>query len=186
VAKSHKDTYRKDLVKTLLIVCEGSTDQHFLNYLKELYYVKNKYYTIKIQNAHGGGNTLNHSKSWKFHKYLIVQDTDKNFPAKNKLKNKHIIGMTPCLEGFFLKILKKEVNNDSNTCKKRWADYIKKDIKDIPKIIPEDYKEYLPKEKLDGVRKSVKELQALLDFFEGKWPDKPLYCKPSFEKITKN
>lgn len=184
MAKSH--IYRKNLVKTLLIVCEGSTDEYFLNYLKELYYAKNKYYTIKIQNEYGGGNILkyfNQSKSYRFNQNLILMDTDRNFPTKNKLKRKaHIIGMTPCLEGMFLQILQKEISNGSNACKKGWANYTKKDIKDIAKITSEDYKEYLPKEKLDGARERIPALQKLLNFFEGDWPDKPIYYKPHLDK----
>ncbi|VGE60534.1 Uncharacterised protein [Klebsiella quasipneumoniae] len=105
---------KKEINRTKLIMCEGVSDRAFIERLKILYHVRNCGFSVRLDDAGGGGPksailaAINSYGS--FDKKYVFIDSDIPIPvdAKSAARNHGIIILqsTPwCLEGMLLKIM---------------------------------------------------------------------------------
>lgn len=113
--------------RTILVVVEGDTEFAFCRYLKSLG-SRERNLQIHIKNAHGGSPdkivamARRLAKQSAYDQVAIVFDQDKALTAQGE---KFISSMrattfrfTPCVEGFFLKLMGRPVEQDTASCKR--------------------------------------------------------------------
>jgi hypothetical protein len=168
----HVKPYRAQR-KTLLAVGEGKAEVAFLKHLKQLYCSGGNGVAVTIRNAHGKGpgnviaTAIGASSSASYDKKVCLLDTDLEWTSENKhdakRKKIELVGSTPCLEGLLLRILGKMVLRDSSACKQQLRDLTHKNM-----LEPEDYVDNFCYARLQSVRLSITELEAILGLYEGK------------------
>ena len=154
---------------TILLVGEGRADWAFLKHIKSLYISRGCGVSATVRNAHGKGPdhvvdyAIRQCRNAAYDRIVALLDTDLDMSAtirrRAKSKKVQIIGVTPCIEGFLLKILREHVPSMSADCKARVGDTLPARL-----TSPEDYKEKFPKELLDERRDDVPELRKLLNY----------------------
>ncbi len=157
--------------KTLLIVGEGDSEEAFLKHLRDLYCSGGAGLAVTVRNAHGKGqeNVIDHAaKQAKLYSYdacAALLDTD--IPWTGKLikdarKAKiNMIGSIPCFEGLLLSILGKRPATQCADCKRSIQQLLGTDLTER-----QSYGKHFSKAVLDEARKTVKELEQLIGFYE--------------------
>lgn len=112
--------------RTLLIVVEGDTEFAFCRYLKATL-SRGQNLEIKIKPAHGGSPdkivefTRRHAKQGDYDSIAIVFDDDKPLTKKGQTMARglkaQLFPFTPCIEGFFLRLMGRSAPKDSYSCK---------------------------------------------------------------------
>lgn len=158
--------------KTLLVVGEGHTEVAFLSYLKTLYCRGANSVSVKVENAHGKGpeNVLNTAlrmqKRASYDGAVAVLDTDIPWTAalERKAKNNDVklIGNNPSIEALFLALLGRKPPLGTAQCKEAVASLITVNLLD-----KNSYESWCTKEKLEKLRQLNKELNNLLEMYEG-------------------
>ncbi|WP_312952597.1 hypothetical protein [Superficieibacter sp.] len=115
----------RTLRSTRLIICEGISDKKFVERIKTLYHPRNAGFSVKIDEAGGGGPKTAIQRAINYlgdfdQKYIYI-DSDLAISATDRKaaerRNIHIIQSEPfCLEGLLLKItdFPREVANSQN------------------------------------------------------------------------
>ena len=112
--------------RTVLVVVEGDTEFAFCRHLKAIgSHQRNLQVTIK--NAHGGSpdKIINfarqHARQSAYDAIAVVFDADKPLTAQGEKAARAIrarlFRLDPCVEGFFLRLLKRPVPATSAACK---------------------------------------------------------------------
>lgn len=176
--------------KTSIIAGEGKSENIFLEYIKSLYWKKGQHDILvhkNIQQGNGGGSSVSVAQEVMkrcgiFPRDAIVLLLDKDIAGemsctditrkalqickcrsvipKDKIK---CIMMTPCFEGFILRILGKKPLDNSSYCKQGFEKIFGKKA---PKVNAGLYATYCPKELLENRRKCIPELNELIKYFE--------------------
>lgn len=157
--------------KTVLICCEGKGDMAFLEYLRSVYCAgRENPPKVKVQQAGGrGGNNviqtlLGAAAIVGYNKLVALIDT--NVPPDTEHRDAAaasavvFVDMSPCLEGFLLKILGKSVPATSAECKQRLRQIDAREL-----FAQGFFTSNFPKALLDEKRKSVAELNELLGVY---------------------
>ncbi len=158
--------------KTLLIIGEGDSEEAFLRHLRDLYCSGGTGVAVTVRNAHGKGpenvidQAARQAKIYSYDARVALLDTD--IPWTDKLK-KHarkakidMVGSIPCFEGLLLSILGKRPDAQCADCKKSIQQLLGMDLTER-----QSYGKHFSKVVLDGARKTVKELDQLIAFYEG-------------------
>jgi len=174
IARRVKPT--QNIKKTILIVGEGETEKAFLQYLKELFILRDADFAVKVECGFGGGpkgvvqKTIRLRSSRAYDKCFVLVDSDRPFEADHNLvvlmRRKPRVEMlksTPCVEGLFLAILRhrnfSQSSATSDYCKREFeANYISADKKTDKR----SYGEQFTLEVIKGRRATVAELDAIL------------------------
>jgi hypothetical protein len=157
--------------KTLLIVGEGDSEEAFLKHLRDAYCSGGAGVAVTVRNAHGKGpeNVIDHvAKQAKIYSYdaraaLLDTDipwTDKLIKDARKAKI-NMVGSIPCFEGLLLSILGKRPAAQCADCKKSIQQLLGIDLTER-----QNYGKYFSKAVLDEARRTVKELDQLVGFYE--------------------
>lgn len=115
------------LRRTVLVVVEGDTEFAFCRYLKACG-SQGRNLQITIKNAHGGSPdkivefARRQARQSAFDQVVIVFDDDKPLSATGQ-KNAHsmrarLFRFSPCVEGFYLRVLRQPVPATSDACKR--------------------------------------------------------------------
>ncbi|WP_034916450.1 hypothetical protein [Erwinia sp. 9145] len=120
-----KQSLRRTMCRTLLLVGEGYAEKAFLSHLRSLF--ANGSFKISIVTAGGKGpeNVIDHALGCKkcdgYDFVVVLMDTDLVCPpiyVKKALRaGLNLVGSTPCLEGLLLEILGKKKKSSNNGCK---------------------------------------------------------------------
>ena len=112
--------------KTVLVVVEGDTEFAFCRYLKTIG-SHGRNLQIHIRNAHGGSPdkiaeyTQRLARQSAYDQVVILFDQDRPLGAEGEKIIRDLGAMdfrfSPCIEGFFLKLLGKPVANSAGFCK---------------------------------------------------------------------
>lgn len=162
----------KHVRKTVLLCCEGKSDQVFIAYLRAAYTAGRPTAPMVKPKPAGGkgsnnviGTLLGEARCSQPDKLVALLDGDAPpTPAKlreAKSKRVQLIVLEPCLEGFLLKILGCRVPNTSQACKDQL-----RQIDDRDPFVPGFYEQRFPKTLLDQVRAQISELDELLRLFD--------------------
>lgn len=166
---------RRQANKTLLVFGEGMGEEMFLKHLKKLYCC-NTGVAITIKRGKGGDavNIIIDADKipGDFDRRVVVFDNDKPKDEMNsarteaKKRNIEIIENTPCLESLLLLILGVTPDKKKSAeCKKYFeTNYIEKSKRNEPR----EYEKLFPKKFLEEKRKSIKELNIIIEIMEGK------------------
>ena len=113
--------------RTVLVVVEGDTEFAFCLYLKSLG-SRGRNLQIHVNNAHGGSpdkiveRARRLGKQSAYDQVAIIFDQDKALTASGdkaiRSMNAIAFRFAPCVEGFFLKLLGRPVENDTDACKR--------------------------------------------------------------------
>lgn len=115
------------LRRTVLVIVEGDTEFAFCRYLKAIG-SQGKNLQITIKNAHGGSPdkivefARRQARQSAFDQVVILFDDDKPLSASGQ-KNAHsmharLFRFSPCVEGFYLRLLRQPVPSTSDACKR--------------------------------------------------------------------
>lgn len=162
---------------TILIVGEGPTEKAFLQFIKELYIMRDADIVVKVECGSGGSprsvveRAIRLCASRAYDKCFVLFDADLPLETDAKLKQRmqkkpsvQILKATPCIEGLFLAILKHPgfFQNSalaSASCKREFeANYLSAD----KKMDKRSYASHFTKETLDKLRKYIPEFDAIL------------------------
>ena len=159
--------------KTLLAVGEGKADAAFLKYLRSIYCSGGGGVNVTVRDASGKGpsnvigTAIGALRISSYDKKLCLLDTDLVWTKQNKSDAKRkkieLVGSTPCLEGFLLKILGRAVPASSEDCKRQLKMMTGKDM-----FEPDDYSLSFGYAELQNQRADIAELDTLLRLFEGR------------------
>ena len=176
--------------KTSIIAGEGKSERIFLEYLKNIYYLRGGGHSIKIhrnnQNGHGGGSTVDVAKeilyrccSRHYDAIFLLLDSDiagdvgcRELLKSAKKKGRRIgeipnkskcLKMLPCFEGFMLKIVDQSVPANSPECKRCFESFFHSSAQ---KMTEAQYRKFCPKELLEAKRKNFPLLDELITYFE--------------------
>jgi hypothetical protein len=113
--------------KTFLLIVEGDTELAFALYLKSVL-SRERNLAIKIENARGRGPDAVIDYALRRHSVYdhvaIAYDGDLPISQKSQKSLQEMTAITlvstPCIEGFFLKVLEKRVPENSKKCKKEF------------------------------------------------------------------
>ena len=166
----------KNTKTTILIVGEGPTEKAFLQYLKELYILRENDFAVKVESGTGGSPSSIVQKAIRlrgsrgYDKCYVLIDADKpletDFKLADRMKKRprvEVLKATPCIEGLFLAILKhsnfSQGSASSDYCKKEFeATYLASDRKTDKR----SYVDKFPKTLLDERRTQIQELDLIL------------------------
>jgi len=149
-------------------VGEGLTEMLFLNYLKRLYLKRNAGLSLKIKQAQGGDPRViveyaeRQVKAAAYDSVLVWMDTDRPWPngiEARVSRNKPpitLIGSSPCVEGFFLSLLKEPVSLSAAN-KSRFNQ-----IAGVESVVGLDFGRIFPREVLDRAAGDCKALECLI------------------------
>jgi hypothetical protein len=146
---------------SLLVVVEGETEQAFCLYLKsELCRKSNQH--VLVVNAHGGSPASIIRTAYKYFRQaaydhvVIIFDTDRPLDGSSgseakmllkKMRSKRgapeIIKFSPCIEGFFLQLLKHYVPDDTAACKRCFREHC---LDDEDKLEARSYAKIIPRQ----------------------------------------
>ncbi|EPF16593.1 Uncharacterised protein [Cedecea davisae] len=168
MAKVRQIRYKKE---TLLFVGEGFCEKAFLAHVNGLYskgVIKTKIVTAK---GKGPEHVINHAISCKkndgYDRVAVLIDLDliccPVVLKTAKQKGIRVIGSMPCLEGFLLDIIGVAKEQTNNGCKKIFQPLLKGDPTDR-----DSYSERFKKSVLDKARKQNRNLDDIINIFEGK------------------
>lgn len=177
--------------QTSIIAGEGKSERIFLTYLKNIYWSKEGKHIVtihkNIQEGHGGGSSIdvarevmNQFGARLYGAIVLLLDSDvaQNIKpsdictkALSKCRYRHVVPkdkvkcimMSPCFEGFILKILEKKVPGNSSYCKQSFEAILGKKA---PKVDLGNYANHCPKSLLEEKRKYIPELNDLIAYFE--------------------
>jgi hypothetical protein len=151
---------------TALIVCEGFTEEAFCKHLKALY-AHTCGVVVSLANARGGSPedvvqlALNRRG---YDRTIVFFDTDR--PLSQRLRNRslkagHLHAISePCVEGFFLALLNRQVPRTSDDCKRAVEALLGRQNKTEAK----SYQTLFPKAYLDNCQHPT--LSTLLSAFQ--------------------
>ena len=166
----------KNTKTTILIVGEGPTERAFLQYLKELYILRENNFAVKIESGTGGSPSSIVQKAIRlrgsrgYDKCYVLIDADKpletDFKLADRMKKRpriEVLKVTPCIEGLFLAILKhssfSQRSASSDYCKKEFeSTYMASDRKTDKRSYVDKFLKTLINER----RASVPELDLIL------------------------
>lgn len=161
---------------TVLIVGEGPTEKAFLQFIKELYIMRDADIVVKVECGSGGApcsvvqRAIRLRGSRAYDKCFVLFDADLPLETDGKLKHRMqkkpsvgILNATPCIEGLFLAILRypqfSQKSATSDNCKREFeANYLSAD----KKMDKRAYTAHFSKEVLERFRKDIPELDAIL------------------------
>ena len=161
---------------TVLIVGEGPTEKAFLQFIKELYIMRDADIVVKVECGSGGApcsvvqRAIRLRGSRAYDKCFVLFDADLPLETDGKLKHRMkkkpsvgILNATPCIEGLFLAILRypnfSQKSATSDNCKREFeASYLSAE----KKMDKRAYASHFSKEVLDRIRKDITELDAIL------------------------
>lgn len=118
---------RPQIRRTVLVVVEGDTEFAFCRYLKAIG-SQGRNLQITIKNAHGGSPdkivefARRQARQSTYDQIAIVFDADKPLTAKGA-RTAHALRarlfcFSPCVEGFFLRLLRQPVPTATEACKR--------------------------------------------------------------------
>lgn len=155
------------VLKTVLLVGEGHSDEAFLEHLKSLYISRGCGVHVTIRNAYGKGpehvieTAIRYAKNADFKLKAALLDKDIpwttkiiSYAARNKV---HLLGSTPCFEGLLLKILNQPVPDVCGKCKER----LYPQLSGKP-TQPSSYAVLFPKAVLETKRAMIADLENLI------------------------
>jgi hypothetical protein len=166
----------KSTKTTILIVGEGPTEKAFLQYLKELYIMRDNDFAVKIECGTGGApcsvvqKAIRVRGSRAYDRCYVLFDADRPLETDHKLSDRmnkkpriEILRANPCIEGLFLAILQhpgfSQASALSDHCKREFhARYLSAERK----MNKRAYADKFPRTVLDDRRKIVLELDAIL------------------------
>lgn len=142
---------------TKLVICEGISDKKFFERMKEVYHNRKCGFTIKLDEAAGGGPktaimaAINYNGH--FDKKIVYIDSDISIPVDARKaaerKNIMIIQSIPhCLEGLLLKITghKGEIRDTEHAKTILYRQY------ELPDVVTEVwYEQYITAQRMDSV-----------------------------------
>ncbi len=161
---------------TVLIVGEGPTEKAFLQFIKELYVMRDANIAVKVECGSGGAprsvvqKTIRLRGSRAYDKCFVLFDADLTLETDRKLKCRMqkkpaitILNATPCIEGLFLAILKypnfSQKSAASDNCKREFeSNYLSAD----KKMDKRAYLSCFSRDSFDNLRKDIPELDAIL------------------------
>lgn len=162
--------------QSYLLVVEGQTEAAFVKYLQGCFgNPRSKTKVVQIKNAFGGTPTKIVKKAFEYiscgdyDNAVIVMDLDRTWPTKLKIKNRstsiEYLGFTPCIEGFYLGLLRfpgfDSSSWSSSKCKRVFEEtYLNKKDKQNPKA----YHSIFPKSTLRQLSSNSQELTQLIEF----------------------
>ncbi len=160
--------------KTLLIFGEGFDEEIFLKYLRNIYSY-NCNVAISIKKGKGGNPrniVIDADKiPGAYDKKLVILDDDKGkkeiMAARQESVNRQIslIENKPCLEYLLLSILDDTTENKAENYKRQFeSQYISKNNRGDLK----EYAKLFPRRLLELKRKSISELNDIINIMEGK------------------
>lgn len=166
----------KNTKVTILIVGEGPTEKAFLQYLKELYILRDDNLSVKVESGTGGSPATIVQKAIRlrasrgYDKCYVLMDADvpleTDFKLADRMKKRpriEVLNATPCIEGLFLAIL----NQSSFSQASATTDYCKREFEtkymaSDRKTDKRSYIDKFPKTLLDERRTNVPELDFIL------------------------
>lgn len=186
----------RSINKTSIAGGEGKTEKEFLDYLKNIYRKRESKHSITLCKNTKGGDPVHvakkvmlECKGKHFDAMLLLLDEDRakdymcsgiEKEAKKQCskdirpfipKAVKCIRVTPCIEGFFLDILKCRHDNISSRCKSQFSK-LTPNNKDAAKLTEDDYQKLFPKELLEERRAQIPALELLIQYFEiESWDD---------------
>lgn len=165
---------KRKLHTTILFVGEGPTEKVFIEYLRGIYSPGKAKVTVKSADGKGPkhiiGEAITILKQDDYNHCCVFLDTDLEWPAESikKARSKKIvlIGSEPCVEGFFLDVLKIKKLQDSQGCKEKFnTSVLKKKNAMIERSILEKHFTF---EVLEEMRLKIAILDKLIKCLEGK------------------
>ncbi|MDD2709864.1 MAG: RloB domain-containing protein [Verrucomicrobiae bacterium] len=136
--------------RTLLVVVEGGTEKAFCLYLKASC-CRGQNIQVIVKNAHGGSPdkivefARRLTKNATYDRVAIIFDTDRPLSSKGektiRALRAHAFRFTPCIEGFFLRLLKQTVPPDTESCKRKFHEI---GLDEQSKLWSEEYQKLFP------------------------------------------
>ncbi|MFM2253188.1 MAG: hypothetical protein RJB68_1525 [Pseudomonadota bacterium] len=166
------DTAKRKVVKTVLIVGEGYSEEYFLKHLVSLYVYRGCGVSVNVKNARGMGaahvvdETIRQSRNADFDCRAALLDTDVGWNQKTEstARKAHIriFQSNPCLEALLLQIHQKQTQNRTTLQLKQAFEAAFGDPAWEPRIYPR----FFTKALLEDARTKVATLQTLLTLLE--------------------
>lgn len=169
---SNRQVARRSVVRTILIVGEGYSEEYFLKHLVGLYVQRGCGFRFDVKNARGMGAAhvvnvaIRQSRNADFDHRVALLDTDVGWDQRTEsLARKEriqVVAATPCLEALLLQVHKRPTQN-------RTTDQLKQAFEaafGAPASEPSVYPRFFAKAALEDARAGVAALQTLLTLLE--------------------
>lgn len=163
---------RRSVVRTILLVGEGYSEEYFLKHLVGLYVQRGCGFRFDVKNARGMGAAhvvnvaIRQSKNADFDHRVALLDTDVGWDQRTesiaRKERIQVLASTPCLEGLLLQIHKKPIQD-------RTTEQLKQAFEAAfaaPASEPSIYQRFFTKAVLEDARTKVATLQTLLTLLE--------------------
>ncbi|MDT7521366.1 hypothetical protein RAE21_02930 [Rhodoferax sp. TBRC 17198] len=163
---------RRSVVRTILVVGEGYSEEYFLKHLVGLYVQRGCGFRFDVKNARGMGAShvvnvvIRQSRNADFDHRVALLDTDVGWDQRTesiaRKERIQVLASTPCLEGLLLQIHKKSIQD-------RTTEQLKQAFEAAfggPASEPRIYPRFFTKAVLEDARTTVATLQALLTLLE--------------------
>lgn len=163
---------RRSVVRTILVVGEGYSEEYFLKHLVGLYVQRGCGFRFDVKNARGKGGAhvvnvaIRQSRNADFDHRVALLDTDVGWDQKTesiaRKERIQVLASTPCLEGLLLQIHKKPIQD-------RTTEQLKQAFEAAfaaPASEPSIYPRFFTKALLEDARTAVATLQTLLTLLE--------------------
>ena len=162
---------------TILFVGEGPTEKAFLQHLQTLYISRDANIVVKVESGSGGApssvaqKAIRLRSSRAYDRCFILVDADRPLVVDRKLEDRmkkkpriEVLKSTPCIEGLFLAILRRnnfsQARTSSDHCKREFeANYMTDDRKTDKR----SYTDKFSRPILDACRGGVPELDSILN-----------------------
>lgn len=168
---------KRFVLRTVLAVGEGETEQAFLKFLKQIYVPRRGGISVKVPLGKQGGDLSGSVDKVKrirengdYECTFLLRDLDtQEFKSGEERDKILLLGSHPCVEGLFLDILdpkKRKESWDSARCKQEFE---KAYLDEKKKLDSRDYSLIFSPECLEKARKNIPVLDNVLSILEGKF-----------------
>lgn len=166
-----KQRYKRQQRKSILAFGEAQTEKAFLRHLK-IVYRRQQSVAVKVECGKGGSPTsvvksaIKYCSAGSYEVKFILLDTD--IPWDEEMINEaltnnlNLIPAEPCIEGFFLSLLKKNFDpqvHTSRECKKMFENEF---LNGTEKLDHRNYSKIFPESELEIMRKTNTSLDSLI------------------------
>lgn len=169
---SRPETGRRKVVRTVLIVGEGYSEEYFLKHLVSLYVQRGCGFRFEVKNARGMGAahvvdvTIRQSRNADFDHRVALLDTDAGWDQKTESVARkariQVLKASPCLEALLLQIHQRLTQDRTTAQLKQAFEAAFGATASEPSVFPR----YFTKATLENARAGIPTLQALLTLLE--------------------
>ena len=166
---------KRFILRTILAVGEGETEQAFLKFLKQIYVLRGRGVSVKTPLGKQGGELSGSvskaeriKENGDYECVFLLRDLDtREFSSGENIRGILLLGSTPCIEGLFLDVLVPHKRKESWTAAQCKREFESGYLDEKKKLDSRNYFSVFSKEKIEVARRGIPVLNDILNILEG-------------------